>query len=109
MFRSLRPLAPYFRRYKWQYVLSAFSVLLMNGIWILFPQVIRRAVDDLNGGITSHKIVTYSLLLIAVAATKGIFQYLTRWVVIGVVSAVVMGRRGHQPYVWAIAGVVLRC
>src|SRR5437763_9750158 len=84
MVKNLRPLFPYFRRYKWSYIQGGVSVLLMNGIWILFPQVIRRAVDDLNGGITSHKIVTYSLLLIAVAATKGIFQYLTRWVVIGV-------------------------
>src|SRR5438874_11266415 len=84
MFKNLRPLFPYFRRYKWSYIQGGVSVLLMNGIWILFPQVIRRAVDDLNGGITSHKIITYSLLLIAVAATKGIFQYLTRWVVIGV-------------------------
>src|SRR5581483_10854375 len=84
MFKSLKPLAPYFRKYIWGYVLGGVSVLLMNGIWILFPQVIRRAVDDLTSGITQQKIVTYSLLLIALAAAKGIFQFLTRWVVIGI-------------------------
>jgi len=82
--KSLKPLAPYFKRYKWGYALGGASVLLHNGIWILFPQVILRAVDDLNAGVTQHKVVTYALVLLAVAAVKSCFQFLTRWVVIGV-------------------------
>jgi ATP-binding cassette subfamily B protein len=58
--------------------------LLNNGIWILFPQVIRRAIDDLHGGVSRHKLLIYALLLLAVAGFKGIFQFLTRWIVIGV-------------------------
>lgn len=84
MFRSLRPLAPYFRRYKWQYVLSAFSVLLMNGIWVLFPQVLQYTIDGLKAGVSLHKLKIYALLLIAVPLAKGIFQFLTRWVLIGI-------------------------
>ena len=84
MFRSLRPLNPYFRRYRWQYVLSAFSVLLMNGIWVLFPQILKYTVDGLKAGISVHKLEVYSLLLIAVPIAKGIFQFLTRWVLIGI-------------------------
>src|SRR5215469_3177559 len=85
MLRSLRPLAPYFRRYKWQYVLSAFSVLLMNGIWVLFPEVVRRITNDITStGITRHKLLIYSELLIAIPIAKGIFQFLTRWLVIGI-------------------------
>src|SRR5438309_2121143 len=84
MFRSLRPLAPYFRRYKWQYVLSAFSVLLMNGIWVLFPQVLQYTVDGLKAGVSLHKLKIYALLLIALPLAKGIFQFLTRWVLIGI-------------------------
>src|SRR2546427_7434929 len=53
-------------------------------ICFLFPHVAGRAVDDMLGGVTRHKLATYALLLLAVAATKGIFQFLTRWVVIGV-------------------------
>ena len=82
--KSLRPLVPYFRKYRRSYLLGTICIFLTNGIWILFPQVIRRAVDDLNLGVTRHKLVTYALLLLAVAAGKGIFQFLTRWVVIGV-------------------------
>jgi ATP-binding cassette, subfamily B, multidrug efflux pump len=82
--KNLRPLLPYFKKYRWGFVLGGFCVLLNNGIWILFPQVIRRAVDDLNKGVTQHKLVTYALLILAVAGAKGIFQFLTRWVVIGI-------------------------
>jgi len=82
--KSLRPLFPYLKKYRWSYGVGTLCVFLNNGIWILFPQVIRRAVDDLNLGVTRHKLLTYALLLLAVACTKGVFQFLTRWIVIGV-------------------------
>ena len=82
--KSLRPLFPYLKKYRKSYFLGTLCVFLNNGIWILFPQVIRRAIDDLHLGVTRHKLLTYALLLLAVACTKGIFQFLTRWVVIGV-------------------------
>jgi ATP-binding cassette, subfamily B, multidrug efflux pump len=82
--KSLRPLIPYFKKYRRSYAVGTLCVFLTNGIWILFPLVIRRAVDDLHLGITQHKLITYASLLLAVAAIKGIFQFLTRWIVIGV-------------------------
>jgi ATP-binding cassette, subfamily B, multidrug efflux pump len=82
--KSLRPLVPYLKKYRWSYFAGTVSVFLTNGIWILFPLVIRRAIDDLHLGVTRHKLLTYALLLMAVACTKGIFQFLTRWIVIGV-------------------------
>jgi ATP-binding cassette subfamily B protein len=82
--KSLRPLIPYMKKYKWSYVIGGGSVLLMNGIWVLFPLVIRRAIDDLHLGVTRQKLATYALILLAVACAKGIFQFVTRWVVIGV-------------------------
>ena len=82
--KSLRPLIPYFRKYRSSYMVGAVCVFLTNGVWILFPLVIRRAIDDLHLGITRHKLVTYALLLLAVAGIKGLFQFLTRWIVIGV-------------------------
>jgi ATP-binding cassette subfamily B protein len=84
MLNNLRPLFPYLKRYWRGLVIGFFTILFNNGIWILFPLVIRRAIDDLNAGVTHEKLVTYSLLLIAVAVGKGIFQFLTRWVVIGI-------------------------
>ena len=82
--RNLRPLLPYLKRYRWGYALGTVCVFLNNGIWILFPQVIRRAINDLQLGVTRQKLLTHALLLLAVAVTHGIFQFLTRWVVIGI-------------------------
>ena len=81
--KSLRPLLPYLKRYRWGYAAGTLCVLLTNGIWILFPLVLGRAADDLHEGVTRHKLLLYAALLLAIAVTKGIFQFLTRWIVIG--------------------------
>jgi ATP-binding cassette, subfamily B, multidrug efflux pump len=82
--KSLRPLFPYLRKYRGSYFIGTICVLINNGVWILFPLVLRRAVDGLQAGITREKLLTYSLELLGVAAIKGIFQFLTRWMVIGI-------------------------
>lgn len=84
MFNNLRPLFPYLRKYRVTFLFGALCVLCNNSVWILFPLVIQRAIDDLNIGVTRHKLLTYSVLLLAVAGTKAIFQFLTRWILIGV-------------------------
>jgi len=84
VFQSLRPLLPYLKRYRWGYAAGTACVFLTNGIWILFPLVIGHATEDLRGGITPHKLLLYAGLILAVAASKGIFQFLTRWIVIGI-------------------------
>jgi ATP-binding cassette subfamily B protein len=82
--KSLRPLFPYMKKYWRSFAVGGLCVLLTNGIWVLFPQVIERAVNDLGVGVTRHKLGTYALLLLAVAGAKSIFQFLTRWILIGV-------------------------
>jgi ATP-binding cassette subfamily B multidrug efflux pump len=84
LLKSLRPLLPYLKRYRWGYVAGTLCVFLTNGIWILFPLVLGKAADDLHAGLTRHKLLLYAGLLLAIATTKGIFQFLTRWIVIGV-------------------------
>ena len=82
--KNLRPLVPYLKRYRSGLIWGGVCVLFNNGVWILFPQVIRRAVNDLNHGVTRQKLLTYALLILAIALVKGVFQFLTRWVVIGI-------------------------
>ena len=85
MLDRLRPLFPYMKKYRRSYFLGTICVFLNNGVWILFPLVIGRAINDLNNGpVTPHLLMVNALLLLAVAGTKGIFQFLTRWIVIGV-------------------------
>src|SRR5580693_9670769 len=89
---NLRPLFPYLRKYRATFLIGALCVLCNNGVWIFFPLIIRKAIDVLNTGITSHQssavirhdVWKYSLLLLVVAGVKAIFQYLTRWILIGI-------------------------
>ncbi len=82
--KNLRPLLPYLKRYRSGYAFGTLCVFLTNGIWILFPLVIGKAADDLNSGVTRHKLLIYAGILLAIAVSKGIFQFLTRWIVIGI-------------------------
>jgi len=85
MGKNLKPLWPYLSRYRVTLFWGAITVLFNNGLWVLSPQVVRRAVDDLNhNGITHQKILIFSALLVGLALSKGVFQFLTRWLVIGV-------------------------
>ena len=93
MHKNLKPLYPYLWKYKRTLFIGAVSVLLMNGIWALFPQVIRRATDALNehaqrhellDPAVRHELMVYCLLMLVIAFSKSIFQFITRWLVIGV-------------------------
>ena len=84
MFKTLRPLAPYLKNYRKTFAIGALCVLCHNLIWICFPIVLGRAINDLNKPFTSGTLLKYASLLLAIALAKGAFQYLTRWILIGV-------------------------
>jgi ATP-binding cassette, subfamily B, multidrug efflux pump len=89
MGKNLKPLWPYLNKYRVTLIWGAITVLFNNGLGVLSPLVIQRAIDDLNHSfhnqaIAQHKIVLYALLLVGLALFKGVFQFLTRWLVIGV-------------------------
>jgi ATP-binding cassette subfamily B protein len=84
MLGDLKPLVPYLKRYRRAFFWGGVSVVLSNAIWILFPQVLRVAIDDLNHGVTQQKILRYAALLVAVSLAKGVFLFLTRWIIIGI-------------------------
>lgn len=72
------------KRYRRGLFIGALCVLGTNGIWVLFPQVLKRATNGIEHGITQKQLLLYAGLLIAIAAGRGLFQFLTRWIVIGV-------------------------
>ncbi|HEX4424240.1 MAG TPA: ABC transporter ATP-binding protein [Terriglobales bacterium] len=82
--KSLRPLFPYLRKYQRSFWVGSVCLFFTNAVWIIFPQVIGRAIDDLKNGTYRHSLATYGLTLLAIALAKGIFQYLTRSILIGV-------------------------
>ena len=102
MFRDLAPLFVYMRRYRWGYVWGTLSCICTNTIWVMFPQVIRMAIDGIGGkwviypkvlqwavdslshGDTRAKILIFAGLLVAIASVKGVFLYSQRWILIGI-------------------------
>ncbi len=84
MFKSLRPLAPYLQKYRKTFAIGAACVLCHNLIWICFPIVLGRTINDLNKHFTTQTLLKYAAALMVIALAKGAFQYLTRWILIGV-------------------------
>jgi ATP-binding cassette, subfamily B, multidrug efflux pump len=83
--KSLRPLLPYLKRYYRSYIWGGAFVLFMNAAWVLVPPIVGRAIDDMRqAGISLHKIGMLALVLLLVSGTKAIFQFLIRWILIGV-------------------------
>lgn len=83
--KSLRPLYPYLKKYRRGFMVGTLCVLLLNGIAVQSPQVIRVALNYLErGGRSTQKLAFYGLLMVVIALSKGIFQFLTRWIVIGI-------------------------
>jgi ATP-binding cassette subfamily B protein len=72
------------RRYRRGFLLGGFFAVCSNAIWVLFPEVIRRAIDDMTKHLSYRGILFYAGILVAVALSKGIFLFLTRWVLIGI-------------------------
>lgn len=84
MLRDLRPLFAYMRRYRWGYVWGTLSVICTNAIWVQFPRVLERAIDDLKTGATRERILLYAGVLVSIALIKSVFLYSQRWILIGV-------------------------
>jgi ATP-binding cassette subfamily B multidrug efflux pump len=84
MFRDLRPLFSYMRRYRWGYLWGSLSVIATNAVWVLFPKVLQQAIDELNHGVTRRRIVLLAATLVLIALVKGVFLYAQRWILIGI-------------------------
>ena len=82
--KSMRPLLPYLKRYRWGFVAGALCVVLSNGAWAGLPRVIGDAAQSLEHGATRHKLLFYAFEVLVLAAIRGVFLFLTRWIVIGI-------------------------
>ena len=72
------------KKYWKGFLAGGIAVLCTNGIMVQGPRLIQRIFDELNHGVTHGKLLTWCWLLLAVAAGKGVFQFLTRWIMIGI-------------------------
>jgi ATP-binding cassette subfamily B protein len=82
--RQLRPLYPYLRRYRGRFALGFLVLTGNNAAWVMVPMVLRAAIDALAKSLTRERILYYVGMLLVVAVIRGICQYATRQVLIGI-------------------------
>src|SRR5580704_7906394 len=82
--QSMRPLLPYLKRYRWGFVAGALCVVLSNGAWARLPKVIGDAAQSLEGNVTRHNLLMFAVRVLALSTVRGIFLFLTRWILIGI-------------------------
>jgi ATP-binding cassette subfamily B multidrug efflux pump len=89
MVRDLKPLFRYMARYRWGYLWGTLSLVATNGLKVLLPQVLGRAINELNHlgpdpAAMRRMILYYAGLVVAIAVVSGIFLYASRWILIGI-------------------------
>src|SRR5580692_5269066 len=82
--KNMRPLLPYLKRYRWGFVFGALCIVFSNGAQAGLPRVIGNAAQSLSTGVTRHKLFIFTMEVLALAAVRAIFLFLTRWVLIGI-------------------------
>jgi ATP-binding cassette subfamily B protein len=89
MLGDLKPLFRYMARYRWGYLWGSLSLMATNGLKVLLPQVLGRAINELNhlgpDPVAMRRAILYDAgLVVAIAVVSGIFLYASRWILIGI-------------------------
>ena len=84
MFKSLKPLLRYFRKYKWGYILGIFFLLFIDVVQLYIPQILKYFANDYQRGVLTMKLATkYALLTIATGLMVAVARYFWRNYIIG--------------------------
>jgi ATP-binding cassette subfamily B protein len=76
-------LLDYVRRYRRSFLGGFVCVVAATTISLTGPWVLKYAIDDLNGGVTSAKLQLYAGVLLLLAAVGGVFRFLMRRIIVG--------------------------
>lgn len=83
MIQRLRPLFAYLGRYKRQYVVGFFCLVVAQTVGVAIPLIIKRGIDDLTRGVSTRALLAVVGLLVCIALLKAVFQFWMRWILIG--------------------------
>src|SRR3984957_10113720 len=84
MLRELGPLLSYMRRYRWGYLWGTLACIATNIAAVQGPQILRKAIDELERGVSRERIVFLACVFIGIYLVKGLFLYAQRWILIGI-------------------------
>lgn len=81
---NLKHLLKHFARYKWAVVGGVICLLFVDGMQLIIPRIIKRAVDDLTYSSAAHSnLLHYGLRIVALAASIAVFRFFWRFFIIG--------------------------
>jgi ATP-binding cassette subfamily B protein len=78
-----RRLFGYVIRYRRKFVLGLLCAVTTRSVALAGPTVLGRAIDDLTQDVTRAKLAGYGALLLAIGLVGGLFQFLSRRILIG--------------------------
>ena len=84
MLDRFRPLRPYLARYRERYITGFVCLILGQSVGALVPLVIKAGVDDLTHGVLLRQLALVAALLVGLSLIKAVFQFWTRWILIGI-------------------------
>jgi ATP-binding cassette, subfamily B, multidrug efflux pump len=73
----------YVRRYQVAFTLGLICSVIVTGIALVAPLVLRYAIDDLTAGVTRAKLAVYGGELLAIGVIGGVFRFWTRRILVG--------------------------
>lgn len=82
LYHTFNRLIPYLYRYRRKMIIGTIFIILGNGIGVLNPKVVQRAIDYLSKDIEIKQLLIFAGLLILIALGQGLFRFLMRQTVI---------------------------
>ena len=84
MFKSLKPLLKYFKKYKWGYILGIFFLLFIDVVQLYIPQILKYFANDYQRGVLTMVSATkYAILTIVTGLMVAVARYFWRNFIIG--------------------------
>lgn len=84
MFKSLKPLLKYFRKYKVQYILGILFLLFIDIVQLYIPQILKYFANDYQRGVLTMASATkYAILTILTGLMVAVARYFWRNFIIG--------------------------
>ena len=84
MLTDFKPLKTYFVENRGALILGLSSLLLVDGLQLFIPRVIKKSIDALTvGQATVGLLLKYALVIVGIALTMAIFRYIWRYLVLG--------------------------
>lgn len=84
MFKSLKPLLKYFRKYKVQYILGILFLLFIDIVQLYIPQILKYFANDYQRGVLTMASATkYAILTIVTGLMVAVARYFWRNFIIG--------------------------